>query len=577
MTTIDHVRAISARWWVAAAASLGVLALVAVVTAAGGRDDLTTTDRVLSVATSAATSPATSTTAAVRPTTPHATTTVPPTSVRPTTTIDLSVEYELDFDADDPAISARPIPIDPPADEPPPVTIAPPPWASSTFVTPGGQISTDVGCADDRSAAALDRFFAERLGPVLGWDYQHVYPLGPDRYLWIFQDAFVDHSGTATTLGASRFVHNAALLQNGTCFSLLHRGTTDRPKPFEEGDGTSATRSKWYWPMGGELVDGQLWVFWSEMVKDPYDPDPPDGLGWHPNQTLLAAYDAVTLERVAFFPAPNRGVAPIYGYAVSSDATHTYLFGNTFEQNLVREGGFWNGPHSATEMWLARVPRGKVATAPEYRTADGWSATPADAVPIMRRFWAENPMQPRYLDGQWVAATSVDGYWGDLLAVDVADQPWGPWTTVQYEPLLPRGADPKMNTYHAHPVPWRDGFGSVIITVSNNARNMVRDAWPSPYRYRPMVISSPFTPTPTTTTTVPRPKTTTTTSSTTTTTTTTAPTTTTTSPTTAPTTTSPTTVPTTPPTSTPTTTTTAPTSTATTATTTTTTTTVAGR
>ena len=31
-----------------------------------------------------------------------------------------------------------------------------------------------------------------RVGPVLGWDYQHVYPLGGDRYLWLFQDTFID-------------------------------------------------------------------------------------------------------------------------------------------------------------------------------------------------------------------------------------------------------------------------------------------------------------------------------------------------------------------------------------------------
>jgi len=155
---------------------------------------------------------------------------------------------------------------------------------------------------------------------------------------------------------------------------------------------------------------------------------------------------------------------------------------------------------SIVTMWLARVPRGAVATRPEYRTEDGWSDDPDDAVPILERFYAENPMQPRFLDGQWVAATAVNGYWGDHLAVDVADHPWGPWTTVEYSALLPRNADPKMNTYHAHLLPWRDGFGSVLITVSNNARNMRRDAWPFPHRYRPTVMFSPYQPTPPTTT-----------------------------------------------------------------------------
>ena len=66
------------------------------------------------------------------------------------------------------------------------------------------------------------------------------------------------------------------------------------------------------------------------------------------------------------------------------------------------------------------MPRGAFGSPPEYRTADGWSADRGQAVPIVQRFWAENPMQPRFLAGQWVAVTKVDGYWGEELAVDGA-------------------------------------------------------------------------------------------------------------------------------------------------------------
>jgi hypothetical protein len=464
----------------------------------------------------------------VAPTTTEgiATTTIRSTTTRPSTTtsttprttvpldiVDLDDQYRpIDIDDEDPAVAGRGLPDEPDENDPPPSTVAPPPWAASTRITEGGHVSVDVGCSDDGSLAALDWFFSARVGPVLGWDYQHVYPLGGDRYLWLFQDAFLDHTGVVTTFDKARFVHNAALVQEGSCFRLLHRGTTAKPEPFEIGDGRSQTRTTWWWPMGGELVDGRVWVYWAEMLKDPYDPDPPDGLGWHPVRTYLASYDASTLERLSFEPAPDSGVAPIYGYSVSSDATYTYLFGNTFEQNLVREGGFWNPAHSATKMWLARVPRGQMTRVPEYRTADGWSANQADAVPIVDRFFVENPMQPRFLDGQWVSATAVDGYWGDSIAIDVAEHPWGPWHTVHYGDLRPRNNDPKMNTYHAHVLPWRDGYGSMLVSVSNNARNMRRDAWYSPQRYRPTFLHVPYTPTPvpTTTTTTTVPKTTTT-------------------------------------------------------------------
>lgn len=501
---------------------------------------------------------------------PRAATT--PATEAPTTTV---APTPPEVDADDPAVVARPLPTDDADTPPPPPTLVPPPWAASTRQMLSGHVGVDVGCVPDLSARSLDLFLADRIGPVLGWDYQHVYPLGGDRYLWLFQDTFVDHGGMAAGLGQARFVHNAALLQQGRCFTLLHRGTPEDPKPFEEGHGRVDVLTRWFWPRGGELVNGQLWVFWVEMVKDGYDPRPPDGLGWHPERLYLASYDAMTLQRTSFRLATDSGVSPIYGYAVASDATHTYLFGNTFEQNLVREGGFHNGPHSATRMWLARVPRGHLLDALEYRTADGWSPHRHEAVPIVSRYYVENPMQPRFLDGQWVAATAVDGYWGEALAIDVAPEPWGPWTTVTYQRLLPRGFDPLKNTYHAHLMPWRGPDWSLVVTVSNNARDMGRDAWPHPHRYRPMAFPSAYHPTPppppappppptpdTTTTSVPTTVPPTTTTSTTSTTTTTVPPATTTTTTTSTTTTTTTTTTTLPPTTT---TTSAPESTTTTA------------
>jgi len=416
------------------------------------------------------------------------------------TTVDLTGQYGLQVDENDPAVVARPIPAEP-TDSTPPSTTAPPPWAASTRTTPGGYVGTDVGCVTELSAPVLDKFFADRLGPLLGWDYQHVYAMGDNRYLWLFQDAFIDYSGTVSNLGKARFVHNAAMMQDGLCFTLMYRGSTTSPEPFEPGDGTASVSKKWFWPMGGEMGMGQLWVYWVEMVKDPVDPAPPDGLGWHPNRVWVAAYDQWTLTRTAWMPAQDPSVTPMYGYAVASDNVYSYLFGNTFEQNMTREGGFWKGPHSATKMWLARVPRGQLYARPEYRTADAWSPNRNDAVPISSRFFAENPMQPRFLDGQWVASTKVDGYWGEDLVIDVANDPWGPWSPVDYFRLQPRGNDPIKNSYHAQVLPYRDKLGSLLVVVSNNARNMARDAYPRPDRYRPMVTYSKYQPTPPPTTT----------------------------------------------------------------------------
>jgi hypothetical protein len=391
-------------------------------------------------------------------------------------------------DAAPPAADApAPRPVPPAQPESPP---AAPPTAYPTTVTPAGYVATDVGCAASTTAAALDAFFRERVGPVLGLDYQHVYPLGGDRYLWLFQDAFIDHTGSATSFDQASFAHNAAMVQQGRCFTLLHRGTPTAPKSFEPGTGEQVL-SRWFWPLGGELVGGRLQVFWAEMAKTA-DPSPPDGLGWVPVGTWLAGYDTTTLAKVSFRPAPASGVAPIYGFAVASDAEHTYLFGNSFDQNLARQGGYYACPCSATRMYVARVPRGALDAQPEFRTRDGWSPDAASAVPIVDRYYTENPMQPRWLDGRWVSVTKVDGYWGEELAIDVAPAPWGPWKTTTRRVLSPRGGDPLMNTYHAHLMPWT--AGGLVVSVSQNARDMLRDAWNRPDRYRPQFFSEAMPP-----------------------------------------------------------------------------------
>lgn len=400
-----------------------------------------------------------------------------------------------------PDVVSRPIPNATPSPAP---QVAAPAWAATTRTTDAGYSATDVGCAAGTDAASLDTFFQSRLGPMIGEDYQHVYPLGDGRYLWIFQDTFIDHPGGATRLDQASFVHNSALVQDGACFTLYHRGSTTRPLSFESGTGEQRL-SRWFWPMGGEVTDGRLSIFWAEMKKDDYEPGPGDGLGWHPEQVWLATYDASTLARIDFQLAANPTPTPIYGYAVASDAEYTYLFGNSFEQNLVREGGFNSSQHSATSVYLARVPLGQLGAAPEYRTTDGWSGSAADAVAIVNRFHVENPMQPRYLDGVWYSVAKVDGYWGEDLMVERADQPWGPWTTIEERGILPRDGDPLMNTYHAHLMPWMSN-GELVVSISQNARDMAKDAYPHPVRYRPAFFTestTPPPPPPETTTTVP--------------------------------------------------------------------------
>ena len=105
--------------------------------------------------------------------------------------------------------------------------------------------------------SVLDAFFRERIGPVIGHDYQHVYDLGDDRRLWLYQDTFIDHTGQRDPARAGSFAHNTAMVQTGRCFTLLHRGTATAPLSFEPGTGDQIL-SRWFWPLGGEISDGLL-------------------------------------------------------------------------------------------------------------------------------------------------------------------------------------------------------------------------------------------------------------------------------------------------------------------------------
>ena len=207
-------------------------------------------------------------------------------------------------DPDAPAVVARPVPVDPP---PPPPAAPPPPWAASrdrharrSYLDrrrvcrrcdgSGHSTRSSPAASGQCSAGTTSTCTTSVEGDTCGCSRT---PSSTTR-------------GTASTLDRASFVHNAALLQEGRCFRLLHARNAERPQPFEPGTGT-ATLDRWFWPMGGEVHGGVLRVFWAEMVKDPIDPTPPDGLGWHPVRTHVAAYDPATMARLDFRPATEPG------------------------------------------------------------------------------------------------------------------------------------------------------------------------------------------------------------------------------------------------------------------------------
>jgi hypothetical protein len=370
---------------------------------------------------------------------------------------------------------------------PPPLPVAAVPF----LPTPAPELPLHrepLGCYPGlMTADGLDAVLAEQLGPILGFDNVHIVAMGGDRYVWFMHDAFVDYPGTAGNLKEGTYLHNWVLEQQGECLTFVHRLDGFTPAVFEPGVGR-ITPQRFFWPLGGEVLDGTLWVFWAEMQGTPEPPPVGDGLSRHPVATWLAGYDAVTLERQYFERAPNSGVYPQYGFAVASDERYSYLFGNANMLNLALTGGFFGGPHPSVHMYVARVPRGQLYVPPEYWDGSGWSPSQLDAVPFSSRFWAENTMQPRYLDGEWIAVTKKDGFWGSEVVIDAANRPEGPWRTVEQGAYEPRFGQAIQNSYQPVLAPWLDADGSPIVIISQNGQD-----WPmavdNPPWYRPSVFT----------------------------------------------------------------------------------------
>jgi hypothetical protein len=350
-----------------------------------------------------------------------------------------------------------------------------------------GRTAADLGCADDLTADGLKRFVSEQRGPLLGWDNPHLYPIDEHRTLWIAHDTHVDYSGRARNLLEGNVqMQNVVILQQDNCFTLVHGGTPSANTNFEMGDGRDPS-TRFYWPLGGEVVGDVLWLFWAETVQSGNTQIPGDGILRHPERTWLASYDVDSLDRLSFQPAPNDGTFPTYGFAVESDGRFSYLFANTNLLNLTREGGFANGPHSATKMFVGRVPAGRLDLQPEYWNGQGWSNSAESAAVISERFWAENTMQPRYIDGRWISVVKRDGYFGNEIVIDVAENAWGPWIEAERIPYEASPDTVAKNSYHPVLAPWSSPSNGLVIIISENAQHWA-DAVERTDVYRPTVL-----------------------------------------------------------------------------------------
>jgi hypothetical protein len=330
-----------------------------------------------------------------------------------------------------------------PAPLPPPANVRPPDCTTST--NPSG----------------LNRFFDN--GPALaGADYQRAFALPDGRVLWFFQDVyFRGRNGTAL------FAHDAGLVQNGTCFTLLQSGNYANPGEYLFSDSTQR-HQHWFWPLSGGMgADGRFHLFVAEMRENG-----PTYLSFtEPIATWKVAIDLTTMQIVDRRPAPNSS-ASLYGFSVESAGDYSYLFAHCHRQFGWDAFPFVDPPvyvhdwDCADRMTVARVPRGQFDQPPAYWNGSTWDADPAAAVNIVPGDRLVNASQMYMLNGKWVAITKVGDWFGTKIVIDVASQPQGPYTNVRTIATPPKCDG--CNTYFASLLPFRGSDGSLLIGLSNN-------------------------------------------------------------------------------------------------------------
>lgn len=353
--------------------------------------------------------------------------------------------------------------------------------------TPATAHAATTSCAASTSTEDLNAFFATQLGTIAGFDSPQVIPLPDGRSVWLIQDAYISYGGVARTLddADTALAHNAMLIQSGRCFTVLHGpvspgGHCSSPDASLVGHWLTEPCRTWFWPMGGAVdAEGMLTVFYVEMSN-------PLGVGAAPPAAPLytwrAQFDLDTFELERFDYAVDAGFDVMFGHAVESDGTYSYLFGQSRDQ--------FNRPDPSSPpeslVFVGRVPQGRFDRPLEYWNGTAWTTDRASSAPVLYGSGTQSfQAHPRLIDGVWVAATKVDDWFTSAVRLDVATAPQGSWRTAATVSAPTRTMDGRTNTYGTQVMPWRAPNGNLVVAVSNNAWDFAGIGLTQPRLYRP--------------------------------------------------------------------------------------------
>ncbi len=323
--------------------------------------------------------------------------------------------------------------------------------------------------------------FAAPVGDWVGGDIPRVYPLPDGREVWWLNDSFLPPSGRPP-VDQFMFVRNVVFLR-GLDGSLTMRTGEREGEPWDFLAHPDEDHfHRFFWPLGGMVVDDELQVFVAEMQCD----RPEWGICFRPVRTWLATYTWADMQLVDLRPAANDGVRPVYGFSVVSDDEWTYLYG---------AGAEYNTPHiqgGSDQTTVARVPRGQLGATPTYWDGAGWNSDPDRAAVLVQRGYSDFRLSVVPANGGYLGVAKEDEFVGQRIIVMTAPAPQGPWTDLAIIPMPLSAEQPDRVTYDAAPYPLAvDGRLAIVHSTNSTIERVVFED-PSVYRPAMLFTDLPF-------------------------------------------------------------------------------------
>jgi hypothetical protein len=238
--------------------------------------------------------------------------------------------------------------------------------SGGSYVRLGGLNLSGVSPATD--APDWTNIFS-RVGKSRGWiggDGGASVHLPDGRIMFVYADTIIGTVSADKSVDPFwQFIHNSLVTTNtdGSNFTTYAGGTTGHESAYIPSP--PVRPSDHLWPYTALVDSNKVYVLANEWQPDASGPF---GYTYTGNTWVVQlALPSLTIEKTTQIISDDQVQ---WGSTSYQDSSYNYIFGHLDN----------NAPNITT--YLYRTPRGHMTDSIEYRTANGWSNTRADAVPV---------------------------------------------------------------------------------------------------------------------------------------------------------------------------------------------------